>query len=62
MSNDASPPQQVENVPCKGLEEAVVTLRPWGGQPGMGTDQNEPRMNTDGHGWDDADQAGALQR
>ena len=38
----------------------MASLRQWGGQPRMGTDQNKPRMNTDGHGWDDAAKAGDI--
>ena len=30
----------------------AVPLRPWVGQPRMGARQDQPRMNTDLHGWD----------
>ena len=41
-------------------ERRAATLRPSSGQPLIGTDQNKPRMNTDGYGWDGHTQAGDV--
>ncbi|MGC8644396.1 MAG: glycosyltransferase, partial [Isosphaeraceae bacterium] len=39
----------------------AVRLRPWGGQPRMGTGEGEPRINADGHGWGSETQREACQ-